>query len=71
MLCILLKISHMISLLSLQTNLRVVFQTLGNEVNVTLYSPPLPEFDYSMVVIFLIAVFTVALGGYWSGVAEL
>ncbi|PKU34441.1 signal peptide peptidasehypothetical protein [Limosa lapponica baueri] len=45
--------------------------TLGNEVNVTLYSPPLPEFDYSMVVIFLIAVFTVALGGYWSGVAEL
>ncbi|XP_056355486.1 signal peptide peptidase-like 2A isoform X3 [Oenanthe melanoleuca] len=46
-------------------------QVLGNEVNVTLYSPPLPEFDYSMVVIFLIAVFTVALGGYWSGVAEL
>ncbi|KAM4660991.1 signal peptide peptidase-like 2A isoform 5-T11 [Amazona ochrocephala] len=45
--------------------------TLGSEVNVTLYSPPLPEFDYSMVVIFLIAVFTVALGGYWSGVAEL
>ncbi|KAM6125527.1 signal peptide peptidase-like 2A isoform 3-T3 [Phoenicopterus ruber ruber] len=45
--------------------------TLGNEVNVTLYSPPLPEFDGSMVVIFLIAVFTVALGGYWSGVAEL
>ncbi|KAM9637825.1 signal peptide peptidase-like 2A isoform X7 [Harpia harpyja] len=45
--------------------------TLGNEVNVTLYSPPLPEFDCSMVVIFLIAVFTVALGGYWSGVAEL
>ncbi|NXJ87750.1 SPP2A protein, partial [Corythaixoides concolor] len=44
---------------------------LGNEVNVTLYSPPLPEFDFSMVVIFLIAVFTVALGGYWSGVAEL
>ncbi|XP_063268251.1 signal peptide peptidase-like 2A isoform X4 [Prinia subflava] len=44
---------------------------LGNEVNVTLYAPPLPEFDYSMVVIFLIAVFTVALGGYWSGVAEL
>uniref|UniRef100_A0A8C3BDE1 Signal peptide peptidase like 2A n=1 Tax=Cairina moschata TaxID=8855 RepID=A0A8C3BDE1_CAIMO len=45
--------------------------TLGNDINVTLYSPPLPEFDCSMVVIFLIAVFTVALGGYWSGVAEL
>ncbi|XP_030312705.1 signal peptide peptidase-like 2A isoform X4 [Calypte anna] len=45
--------------------------TLGNEVNVTLYSPPLLDFDCSIVVIFLIAVFTVALGGYWSGVAEL
>uniref|UniRef100_A0A8C9LFG5 PA domain-containing protein n=1 Tax=Pavo cristatus TaxID=9049 RepID=A0A8C9LFG5_PAVCR len=39
--------------------------TLGNEINVTLYSPPLPEFDCSMVVIFVIAVFTVALGAYW------
>uniref|UniRef100_A0A669PCB5 Signal peptide peptidase-like 2A n=1 Tax=Phasianus colchicus TaxID=9054 RepID=A0A669PCB5_PHACC len=45
--------------------------TLGNEINVTLYSPPLPEFDCSMVVIFVIAVFTVALGAYWSGIAEL
>ncbi|POI30565.1 hypothetical protein CIB84_005684, partial [Bambusicola thoracicus] len=45
--------------------------TLGNEISVTLYSPPLPEFDCSMVVIFVIAVFTVALGAYWSGVAEL
>ncbi|EMP29146.1 Signal peptide peptidase-like 2A, partial [Chelonia mydas] len=46
-------------------------QTLGARINVTLYSPSLPEFDYSMVVIFLIAVLTVALGGYWSGVSEL
>uniref|UniRef100_A0A7M4FBJ5 Signal peptide peptidase like 2A n=1 Tax=Crocodylus porosus TaxID=8502 RepID=A0A7M4FBJ5_CROPO len=46
-------------------------QTLGNRINVTLYSPPLPDFDYSMFVIFLIAVLTVALGGYWSGVSEL
>ncbi|XP_062439759.1 signal peptide peptidase-like 2A isoform X3 [Rhea pennata] len=45
--------------------------TLGSEINVTLYSPPLPEFDCSMVVIFVIAVFTVALGGYWSGISEL
>uniref|UniRef100_A0A8C3M098 Signal peptide peptidase-like 2A n=1 Tax=Chrysolophus pictus TaxID=9089 RepID=A0A8C3M098_CHRPC len=45
--------------------------TLGNEINVTLYSPPLPEFDCSMVIIFVIAVFTVALGAYWSGIAEL
>ncbi|XP_038622874.1 signal peptide peptidase-like 2A isoform X2 [Tachyglossus aculeatus] len=45
-------------------------QTFGNNISVKLYSPPLPEFDYSMVVIFLIAVLTVALGGYWSGVSE-
>uniref|UniRef100_A0A8C3FZ90 Signal peptide peptidase like 2A n=1 Tax=Chrysemys picta bellii TaxID=8478 RepID=A0A8C3FZ90_CHRPI len=44
---------------------------LGARINVALYSPSLPEFDYSMVVIFLIAVLTVALGGYWSGVSEL
>ncbi|KAM4747859.1 signal peptide peptidase-like 2A isoform 2-T2 [Rhinophrynus dorsalis] len=46
-------------------------QDLGNNISVTLYSPTLPLFDYSMMVIFLIAVFTVALGGYWSGLSEL
>ncbi|XP_054858427.1 signal peptide peptidase-like 2A isoform X2 [Eublepharis macularius] len=46
-------------------------KVLGNNVNVTLYSPPLPEFDFSMVVIFLIAVLTVAVGGFWSGMEEL
>ncbi|XP_034987061.1 signal peptide peptidase-like 2A isoform X2 [Zootoca vivipara] len=46
-------------------------EDLGNNVNVTLYSPPPPIFDFSMVVIFLIAVVSVALGGYWSGMAEL
>ncbi|KAH0619980.1 hypothetical protein JD844_014461 [Phrynosoma platyrhinos] len=46
-------------------------QALGKNVNVTLYSPPLPNFDYSMVIIFAIAVLCVSLGGYWSGMAEL
>ncbi|XP_066492387.1 signal peptide peptidase-like 2A isoform X2 [Tiliqua scincoides] len=46
-------------------------KTLGNNINVTLYSPPLPTFDYSLVVIFLIAVLSVALGSYWSGMLEL
>ncbi|XP_015283426.1 PREDICTED: signal peptide peptidase-like 2A isoform X1 [Gekko japonicus] len=46
-------------------------KNLGYNVNVTLYSPPLPEFDFSMVVIFLIAVLTVAVGGFWSGMEEL
>ncbi|KAK2103694.1 Signal peptide peptidase-like 2A [Saguinus oedipus] len=46
-------------------------QTLGNNVTVKMYSPSWPNFDYTMVVIFVIAVFTVALGGYWSGLVEL
>ncbi|KAM6426120.1 signal peptide peptidase-like 2A isoform 1-T1 [Liasis olivaceus] len=46
-------------------------ETLGRNVNVALYSPPEPLFDYSMVIIFLIAMFCVSLGGYWSGRAEL
>ncbi|KAG8440534.1 hypothetical protein GDO86_006325 [Hymenochirus boettgeri] len=40
-------------------------------VKVTLYSPVVPTFDYSILVIFLISVFTVALGGYWSGLSEM
>ncbi|XP_060549279.1 signal peptide peptidase-like 2A isoform X2 [Pantherophis guttatus] len=46
-------------------------QTLGRNVNVGLYVPPQPLFDYSLVIIFLIAMFCVSLGGYWSGRAEL
>ncbi|XP_062946672.1 signal peptide peptidase-like 2A [Cynocephalus volans] len=46
-------------------------QTLGNNITVKMYSPSWPSFDYTMVVIFVIAVFTVALGGYWSGLIEL
>ncbi|XP_037012348.2 signal peptide peptidase-like 2A isoform X2 [Artibeus jamaicensis] len=47
-------------------------QTLGDNITVQMYSPPSwPNFDYTMVVIFAIAVFTVALGGYWSGLIEL
>uniref|UniRef100_A0A2I2YWM3 Signal peptide peptidase-like 2A n=1 Tax=Gorilla gorilla gorilla TaxID=9595 RepID=A0A2I2YWM3_GORGO len=46
-------------------------QTLGNNITVKMYSPSWPNFDYTMVVIFVIAVFTVALGGYWSGLVEL
>nr|XP_024650413.1 signal peptide peptidase-like 2A [Macaca nemestrina] len=46
-------------------------QILGNNITVKMYSPSWPDFDYTMVVIFVIAVFTVALGGYWSGLVEL
>ncbi|XP_013010107.1 signal peptide peptidase-like 2A isoform X2 [Cavia porcellus] len=46
-------------------------QTLGSSITVRMYSPLSSTFDYTMVVIFLIAVCTVALGGYWSGQIEL
>nr|XP_045012404.1 signal peptide peptidase-like 2A isoform X2 [Jaculus jaculus] len=46
-------------------------QTLGSNITVKMYSPLWLNFDYTMVVIFLISVFTVALGGYWSGLIEL
>uniref|UniRef100_A0A9L0SLC6 Signal peptide peptidase like 2A n=1 Tax=Equus caballus TaxID=9796 RepID=A0A9L0SLC6_HORSE len=45
--------------------------SLGDDITVKMYSPSWPNFDYTMVVIFVIAVFTVALGGYWSGLIEL
>ncbi|XP_074222219.1 signal peptide peptidase-like 2A isoform X1 [Camelus bactrianus] len=48
-----------------------MMQTLGDNVTVKMYSPSWPNFDYTMVVIFVISVFTVALGGYWSGLIEL
>uniref|UniRef100_G1PVB1 Signal peptide peptidase-like 2A n=1 Tax=Myotis lucifugus TaxID=59463 RepID=G1PVB1_MYOLU len=46
-------------------------QTLGDNITVKMYSPSRSNFDYTMVVIFVISVFTVALGGYWSGLLEL
>ncbi|XP_078097233.1 signal peptide peptidase-like 2A isoform X2 [Mustelus asterias] len=48
-------------------SMRKVF---GDHVSAALYSPPLPAFDYSILIIFFIAVFTVAFGSYWSGMAE-
>ncbi|XP_074090784.1 signal peptide peptidase-like 2A isoform X1 [Macrotis lagotis] len=52
-------------------DLRDMQQTLGTNISVILYAPPWPKFDYTMIVIFVIAVSCVALGGYWSGISEL
>ncbi|XP_053128637.1 signal peptide peptidase-like 2A isoform X2 [Hemicordylus capensis] len=46
-------------------------ESFGSNINVMLYAPPSSPFDCSMVFMFLIAVLTVAVGGYWSGMAEL
>ncbi|XP_072321023.1 signal peptide peptidase-like 2A isoform X2 [Eucyclogobius newberryi] len=40
------------------------------EMQVKLYAPPLAKLDASTLVMLLIAIITVALGGYWSGACE-
>lgn len=42
-------------------------QTFGRVVRAALYAPKEPMLDYNMVIIFIMAVGTVALGGYWAG----
>ncbi|XP_034350809.1 signal peptide peptidase-like 2A isoform X5 [Arvicanthis niloticus] len=54
-----------------QKDFKDMKETLGDDITVKMYSPSWPNFDYTLVVIFVIAVFTVALGGYWSGLIEL
>nr|XP_045359988.1 signal peptide peptidase-like 2B [Camelus bactrianus] len=41
--------------------------TFGQAVRAALYAPKEPMLDYNMVIIFIMAVGTVALGGYWAG----
>lgn len=42
-------------------------QTFGKGRVVAMYAPNEPVLDYNMVIIFLMAVGTVAIGGYWAG----
>ncbi|XP_059950689.1 signal peptide peptidase-like 2B isoform X2 [Mesoplodon densirostris] len=44
-----------------------IFETFGRVVRAALFAPKEPMLDYNMVIIFLMAVGTVALGGYWAG----
>uniref|UniRef100_A0A8C5LMH9 Signal peptide peptidase-like 2B n=1 Tax=Leptobrachium leishanense TaxID=445787 RepID=A0A8C5LMH9_9ANUR len=39
----------------------------GRSVKVAMYAPKEPVVDYNMVIIFVMAVGTVAIGGYWAG----
>ncbi|XP_051513458.1 signal peptide peptidase-like 2A isoform X2 [Myxocyprinus asiaticus] len=45
-------------------------QVFLDRMEVRLYDPPVPLFDASIIVMLLLAVFTVAMGGFWSGAAE-
>ncbi|XP_031205572.1 signal peptide peptidase-like 2B isoform X2 [Mastomys coucha] len=60
------EISIPVALLS-HRDLRDIFRRFGHEVMVALYAPNEPVMDYNMVIIFIMAVGTVAVGGYWAG----
>ncbi|XP_034975421.2 signal peptide peptidase-like 2B [Zootoca vivipara] len=42
-------------------------KSFGPSVKVAMYAPNEPVLDYNMVIIFVMAVGTVAVGGYWAG----
>ncbi|XP_076977356.1 signal peptide peptidase-like 2B isoform X2 [Tamandua tetradactyla] len=44
-----------------------LFKSFGRAAKAALYAPDEPVLDYNMVTIFLMAVGTVAVGGYWAG----
>ncbi|XP_051580416.1 signal peptide peptidase-like 2A isoform X2 [Myxocyprinus asiaticus] len=45
-------------------------QVFPDGMEVRLYDPPAPLFDTSIIIMLLLAVFTVVMGGFWSGAAE-
>ncbi|XP_066551752.1 signal peptide peptidase-like 2 isoform X2 [Amia ocellicauda] len=49
------------------TDMLDISKTFGKGGEVALYAPNEPVLDYNMVIIFLMAVGTVAIGGYWAG----
>ncbi|XP_011852871.1 PREDICTED: signal peptide peptidase-like 2B [Mandrillus leucophaeus] len=55
-----------VALLSYKDTLDI-FRRFGRMVRVALYAPHEPVLDYNMVIIFIMAVGTVAIGGYWAG----
>ncbi|KAL6063127.1 hypothetical protein STEG23_037779 [Scotinomys teguina] len=60
------EISIPVALLS-HRDLQDIFKRFGHAVMVALYAPSEPVMDYNMVIIFVMAVGTVTLGGYWAG----
>ncbi|XP_040846458.1 signal peptide peptidase-like 2B isoform X1 [Ochotona curzoniae] len=44
-----------------------IFRRFGHAARAALYAPKEPVLDYNLVIIFIMAVGTVALGGYWAG----
>ncbi|NXC20247.1 SPP2B protein, partial [Corythaeola cristata] len=55
------------SFLEVLPNLYLLPQSFGSSVKGAMYAPNEPVLDYNMVIIFVMAVGTVAIGGYWAG----
>ncbi|XP_028907344.1 signal peptide peptidase-like 2B isoform X2 [Ornithorhynchus anatinus] len=49
------------------TDMLDIGKNFGRLVKVAMYAPNEPVLDYNMVIIFVMAVGTVAIGGYWAG----
>ncbi|XP_054031229.1 signal peptide peptidase-like 2B [Dryobates pubescens] len=49
------------------TDMLDIGKSFGSSVKGALYAPNEPVLDYNMVIIFVMAVGTVAIGGYWAG----
>ncbi|XP_072296889.1 signal peptide peptidase-like 2 isoform X3 [Eucyclogobius newberryi] len=49
------------------TDMQDISKSFGKAQLVAMYAPNEPVLDYNMVIIFLMAVGTVAIGGYWAG----
>ncbi|XP_063003338.1 signal peptide peptidase-like 2B [Elgaria multicarinata webbii] len=49
------------------TDMLDIGRSFGHSVKVAMYAPNEPVLDYNMVIIFVMAVGTVAVGGYWAG----
>ncbi|XP_037537292.1 signal peptide peptidase-like 2 [Nematolebias whitei] len=58
-----------VALLSYSDSLDIS-KTFGEGSLVAMYAPNEPVLDYNMVIIFLMAVGTVAIGGYWAGSSD-
>lgn len=60
-----------VAMLQYTDMLDILSHTHGDSTaRVALYAPPEPILDYNMVVIFILAIGTVAMGGYWAGLTE-
>ncbi|XP_076850049.1 signal peptide peptidase-like 2A isoform X2 [Brachyhypopomus gauderio] len=45
-------------------------KVFADEMEVQLYAPLVPALDYSILLMLALAIFTVTMGGFWSGAAE-